>query len=280
MGAITMKPNRPSSLMNPLTFSVVALGLIAIFLIVMTPSLYRSGQTFFIAAPEPDDALDKLLTRHEQNMQTDVDRFNGRSFFYTPPIQRKPPPPPPPPPPRPVEEEKPPPPPPEPTFPANYTGPTLVAILGSEAWFKEQASDGDPLTRLNIGDAHDDIDVLATDPPRGITVKYRGGGPYDVALIDMEVTPFSDQPVELVVPRGILEDVDPEDQPQDERTLEEQCERDWRISIARLSFTNEYEPEVAIRNCIDLIRHIFPILTARKLWSTSMSYSIPASFIW
>ena len=92
-----MKSNRTNSLMNPMTCSVVALGLILLFLIFRTPNLYRSGQTIFLGSPEPDDSLDKLLTRHEQNMQTDVDRFNGRSFFYTPPIVRKPPPPPPPP---------------------------------------------------------------------------------------------------------------------------------------------------------------------------------------
>tara|TARA_Y100000589_G_scaffold331500_2_gene385327 strand:- start:3199 stop:4203 length:1005 start_codon:yes stop_codon:yes gene_type:complete len=247
-----MKSNRTSSLMNPMTFSVVALGLILLFLIFMTPNLYRSGQTIFLGSPEPDDSLDKLLARHEQNMQTDVDRFNGRSFFYTPPIVRKPPPPPPPPPPRPVEEEKPPPPPPEPSFPPNYTGPKLVAILGAEAWFKQQTPDGDPLTRLNIGDSHDDIDVLATDPPRGITVKYRGGGPYDVSLINMELTPFSDRVVELEMPRGILEDVPADEEVVEDLPEAEQCERAWRMSIARLGFTNEYEPVVAIDKRVEI----------------------------
>ena len=249
-----MKSNRSNSLMNPMTFSVVALGLIVLFLIFMTPNLYRSGQTIFLGAPEPDDSLDKLLTRHEQNMQTDVERFNGRSFFYTPPIVRKPPPPAPPPPPRPVEEEKPPPPPPEPSFPSNYTGPKLVAILGAEAWFKQQTSDGDPLTRLNVGDSHDDIDVLATDPPRGITVKYRGGGPYDVSLINMDLTPFSEEAIELRMPRGILEDVLPEDEVEEGLSEEQQCERAWRTSIARLGFTNEYEPAIAIGKRIEIYR--------------------------
>ncbi|MAA52085.1 MAG: hypothetical protein CMJ41_03455, partial [Phycisphaerae bacterium] len=92
-----MKSNRSNSLVNPMTFSVGALGVIVLFLIFMTPNLYRSGQTIFLDDPKSDDSLDKLLARHEQNMQTDVDRFNGRSFFYTPPIVRKPPPPAPPP---------------------------------------------------------------------------------------------------------------------------------------------------------------------------------------
>lgn len=250
-----MKQNRQSSLMNPLTFSIAALAIIVIFLVVMTPSLYRSGQTVFIAAPESDDAMDKLLARHEQNMLTDVDRFNGRSFFYTPPIQRKPPPPPPPPPPRPVEEEeKPPPPPPEPTFPPNYTGPKLVAILGSEAWFKEASPDGDPLTRLNIGDPHDDIDVLATDPPRGITVKYRGGGPYEVDLINMESTPFVESPRAVEVARGILEDVDPDADPAIELPADQQCEIEWRRSNSELGWLSTYEPAIALAKRIEIYR--------------------------
>lgn len=207
MGAITMKNNPNTSMLTPLNISIGALALIVIFLVVMTPSLYRSGSTILVGAPEPDDSMDKLLARHQTNMGTDVERFTGRSFFYTPEIKRKPPPPPPPPPPKTEEDDKPPPPPPPPKFPPNYTGPKLVAILGDEAWFKKQATDGDPLTRLKIGETHDDIDVVSTDPPRGITVNYQGGGPYEVALIDMDSTPFADMPEEIRMPTGVLEDV-------------------------------------------------------------------------
>lgn len=207
MGAIAMKPNRNTSMLNPLNFSIAALALIVIFLVVMTPGLYRSGSTIMLGSPEPNDSMDKLLARHQSNMETDVDRFNGRSFFYTPDIKRKPPPPPPPPPPKTEKEDKPPPPPPPPRYPPNYTGPKLVAILGDEAWFKEKASDGDPLTRLKIGDSHDDINVVSTNPPRGITVNYQGGGPYEVALIDMDSTPFADMPPSIKMPDGVLEDI-------------------------------------------------------------------------
>ena len=207
MGAIAMKPNRNTSMLNPLNFSIAALALIVIFLVIMTPSLYRSGSTIMLGSPEPNDSMDKLLARHQSNMETDVDRFNGRSFFYTPDIKRKPPPPPPPPPPKTEEEEAPPPPPPPPRFPPNYTGPKLVAILGDEAWFKEKASDGDPLTRLTIGEPHEDINVVSTNPPRGITVNYQGGGPYEVALIDMDSSPFADMPSSIKMPDGVLEDV-------------------------------------------------------------------------
>ncbi|MDG1898820.1 MAG: hypothetical protein P8I74_03040 [Phycisphaerales bacterium] len=249
-----MKNNRTNSALNPLTVSIGAIAIIVIFLIMMTPSLYRSGSTVLIAAPESDDSMEKLMARHEANSTTDVERFNGRSLFFTPPINRKPPPPPPPAPPKVEVEEKPPPPPPPPSFPPNYTGPELVAILGEEAWFKERSSDNDPLTRLGIGDDHEDIDVLATDPPRGITVNYQGGGPYEVAFIDMESTPFSANATTIDMPRGILEDV-ADDAGLDETPplgTAEACERFWRRSNAELGFLNQYEPMVAVQKRIDV----------------------------
>ncbi len=249
-----MKSNQTNSALNPLTVSIGAIAVIAIFLIIMTPSLYRSGSTVLIGAPESDDSMQKLMARHEANSTTDVERFNGRSLFFTPPITRKPPPPPPPAPPKVEVEEKAPPPPPPPSFPATYTGPTLVAILGTEAWFKERSSDKDPLTRLGIGDSHEDIDVLATDPPRGITVTYQGGGPYEVDLIDMESTPFSADATSIAMPRGILEDVVDDGEQTETAHTDQQCEKFWRRSNAELGFLNQYEPMVAVQKRIDIYR--------------------------
>lgn len=206
MGEVTMKLNDPRSLRGPLGISLAALVVIVLFLVFWMPSLYGSGATVFTGGPEKDDSLTKLVAMHDTNMQTDVDRFNGRSFFYEPPVYRKPPPPPPPKPvvvepPKPVE-------PPKKTYPSTYTGPKLIAIIGNEAWFREKSSDMDPKTRVSVGESHDDIELISTNPPSGIQLKYRGGGPYDVQLFDMDATPFDDQPLRLQMPSGILQDVD------------------------------------------------------------------------
>lgn len=212
MGTNTMSMSRESTLRGPLGISLLALVVIGVFLVVMMPPLYRSTSTIFSSGTEGTGSLDNLIVAHAGNMDTDIERFNGRSFFYLPPVKRRPPPPPPPPP---VVAEPPPPaPPPPPTFPPNYTGPKLIAILGDEAWFRKTSNlkygVEDPKTRIRIGELIHGIELLATDPPRGIEVKYNDGGPYEVSLIDMDTSPFSSASPQTT-PSGILEDINDTD---------------------------------------------------------------------
>ena len=214
MGENTMNTSKQSSLRGPLGISLLALLIIGVFLVAMMPAIYRSASTVFTSGTDEAGSIDNLIVAHSGNMDTDLDRFNGRSFFYLPPIKRRPAPPPPPPPPPVVTEPVEPPPPPPPTYPPNYTGPKLIAILGDEAWFRKPSSlkfgVEDPKTRIRVGETMHGIELLSTNPPRGIEVKYNDGGPYEVPLIDMDSDPFS-KDIDTSVPRGILEDIDQED---------------------------------------------------------------------
>ena len=205
-----MSQQNQSALRGPLGASLAALAIIAIFLLVMMPSVYRSAWTMFSDDEDQSENMDQLIAAHDRNMETDIDRFNGRSLFYLPPVKRRPPPPPPP---KPVDDSPPPPPPPppKPIFPANYTGPALIAILGDEAWFRKNSTELDPTTRIKTGCAQHGIEVISTNAPRSIRVMYNGGGPYEVELIDLDVDPFQSAAA-LNMPRGVLESSEtPED---------------------------------------------------------------------
>jgi hypothetical protein len=202
-----MSQQNRSILRGPLGASLAALAIIAIFLLVMMPGVYRSTWTMFSGGEGQSEDMDQLIAAHDRNMETDVDRFNGRSLFYLPPVKRRPPPPPPP---KPIDDTPPPPPPPppKPTFPANYTGPALIAILGDEAWFRKNSTDLDPTTRIKAGCVQHGIEVISTNAPRSIRVMYQGGGPYEVELIDLDVDPFRSAAA-LNMPRGVLESSEP-----------------------------------------------------------------------
>jgi hypothetical protein len=204
-----MNSNDRSILRGPLGASLAALCVIILFLLVMMPGLYRSTFTVFQPGANNDESVELLIAAHERNMETDVDRFNGRSFFYLPRPKPKPRPTPPPPPPPAPEPDPEPRPDPVPTYPATYTGPKLIAILGDQAWFRKSSSPLDPTTRIRIGETQHGIEVLSTNAPRGIQVKYNNGGPYDVELIDMDADPFAEA-VDYPMPRGVLEDVEAE----------------------------------------------------------------------
>lgn len=203
MGAGKMNQQNRSALRGPLGASLGALAIIVLFLLIMMPGVYRSTLTVFSGSGDQSDDMNNLIAAHERNMETDVDRFNGRSLFYLPPVKRRPPPPPPP---KPVDDTPPPPPPPppKPSYPANYTGPKLIAILGDEAWFRKNSTDLDPTTRIKAGCVQHGIEVISTNAPRSVRVMYNQGGPYEVELIDLDVDPFKNSAA-LNMPRGVLE---------------------------------------------------------------------------
>jgi len=100
--------------------------------------------------------------------QLALDRFKGRSLFFTPP--------PPPPEPEPIvdaEPEDPGPPP----LPTRYGGPALIAMVNGAAWF----ADG---RRLAVGDDPDaGLAVLSLSPPWSARVRWQGAE-FDVGLFD------------------------------------------------------------------------------------------------
>tara|TARA_B100001059_G_scaffold79515_1_gene77336 strand:- start:24101 stop:25204 length:1104 start_codon:yes stop_codon:yes gene_type:complete len=189
--------NSKNPLMSPLGLSILAILMILIVLAAELPALVSStGTAIFSSVPEKDTTAD-LIEQHKKVMETDRDRFNGRSFFFTPPSPPRPKPkvdkpavaaPPPPPPPPKVDTT-----PPKPTYPKNYTGPNLEAIVGPTAFFRPSSG---KLIIVNVGDTKQDIEVLGTNAPRSIEVKYKGGGPYTVDLFEMSEPDFLNQEID------------------------------------------------------------------------------------
>ena len=184
-------------LMTPLGLSLIAILMILIVLAAELPALVSStGNAIFSSVPDTDSNK-MLLDQHKQAMATDRDRFNGRSFFFMPPAPPKPKPkveekpktaPPPPPPPPKVDRT-----PPKPTYPKNYTGPNLEAIVGPTAFFRPSSG---KLIIVNVGETNQDIELLGTNPPRSIEVKYKKGGPYTVKLFEMAEPEFLNKEID------------------------------------------------------------------------------------
>lgn len=123
--------------------------------------------------------LTQYLAVHDTDLVQYQQRFNGRSVFF------KPIPPRPDPPPRaaPVKIVKAPEgPPPPPPIPEQYTGPSIVFVLGNEVRFT------DGLT-LSVGEEDQGVKVLSCDPPWTVRLAY-AGGEYDIVLLDRSLTGF------------------------------------------------------------------------------------------
>ena len=135
---------------------------------------------------EPQEVLAKLLKEHDTEVSTYQARFNGRSLFFKPPAPA--PRPRPVPPPR-DEEIIPPPPRPPSTV---YTGPSVVAILGDEVWFRSPR-DGVSSLRIQVGDQQEGITVLAANAPWSVRLGYERGE-YDIELFARTFPGLLDSP--------------------------------------------------------------------------------------
>ncbi len=120
-------PAKPDRLLIASAGSIVlAVVVVAVQLPAVLAAVFGSG----MGKDQPQEVLAKLMDEHDTEMSTYQARFNGRSLFFKPPAPAPPPRPVPPPP-----DEDPPPPPPPPASTV-YTGPSVVAILGDEVWFR------------------------------------------------------------------------------------------------------------------------------------------------
>ncbi len=144
-----------------------------------------------------DDAAsgsNRLIEKHHEYAELDIERFNGRSAFFKPIRIVKHVPPPPPPPPKPEDEiipevRDPGPPPP----PATYTGPKLIAIIGEEAWFRGIGSGPDAVIRIKVGEAKDGLKVVKTLEPALVSVEHRNGK-YELDLFSAHEDFFREEP--------------------------------------------------------------------------------------
>ncbi|MCZ6852117.1 MAG: hypothetical protein O7F17_10800 [Planctomycetota bacterium] len=146
--------------------------------------------------------LSQYLAVHDTDLVQYQQRFNGRSVFFKPipprPKLR--------PPPAPVEIVKAPPePPPPPPIPEEYTGPSIVFVLGNEVWFT------DGLT-LSVGEEDQGVKVLSCDPPWTVRLAH-AGGEYDVVLLERSFPGFETASREPQPTPGIVRVAEPDLKP-------------------------------------------------------------------
>ncbi|MHC5023767.1 MAG: hypothetical protein ACYTGG_07635 [Planctomycetota bacterium] len=172
-----------SALTGPLIWSALAVATCLVMLLV--GALQILGATFAsgVSEEKPSEFLAGLEQDHQSSVETDRNRVDGRNLFY--PTRKTPtaaaPPPPPPPPPDDDEPEIVAPP--EPTAPASYQGPSIMAVVGESVWFNPVRS-GEKLLIVNTGETKEGVTVLTTNPPWSARVGYQGGE-YDVDLLLM-----------------------------------------------------------------------------------------------
>lgn len=173
----------------PLITSIAAIGIIVLIAGTMLPPLFAATFGSSASGQDPSEQIAMHIDRHNQ-LRTEYEaRFNGRSVFFRPQ--------PPPPPPRVVERprEEPTPrrdptprePPPEPGPPETYQGPPVSIVLGDQVMFQGGSARG-PGTWIGVGEEKIGIEVLATNAPRSVTVRYQRGE-YEVPVFD-SATPF------------------------------------------------------------------------------------------
>lgn len=165
---------------GPLAWSLLFIGATVIMIASTLPVLLAAAFAPAGEAATITEEVATLMERHDADLATYRERFNGRSVFFKP---KQPPPPrreraPAPPQPKPKPEDSgPPPPPPDPERPP-YGGPAAKAVMADMVWFT-----GD--IRLRVGDDPvNGLTLLSTeDAPWTVKVEHRGWD-YDIPIFD------------------------------------------------------------------------------------------------
>ncbi len=187
--------------MGQLTNTRTLIGLVAIAiaigsLLLTLPSLASAIFATGLNNESDKNELSALLTNHEKDLNTYLDRFEGRSLFFKPlPYPKK----------LPktvytpkVEETAPEPLPP----PRTYTGPKVTGVVGDVVWFKDKL-------KIRVGEESKGVKVLQNNAPWTVKLGH-AGGEYDVPIFSERLTDsdeFSD-PLKLKSTPGIIYDND------------------------------------------------------------------------
>ena len=140
-----------------LTAIALAIGSLLITLPSLASAIFASSFT----SQSGQGNLSALLTNHEEDLDTYLDRFEGRSLFfrptpYPPPAQpRKE---------TPKEDVKPP----KLGPPPTYTGPKVIGAFGSEVWFKDNL-------KIPVGEEKNRVKVLQINAPWTVKLGHAGG---------------------------------------------------------------------------------------------------------
>lgn len=191
---------------GPLGWSILSIFVLAVLAVIgisslLAPLLGKSSEDAKTSATAPE------LEKYAQFVAMDIDRFNGRSAFFKPirivvPLPPAPPPPvrnDPPDVPTAIVDSGPPPP------PQNYMGPTLIAIIGEEAWFRGSGTGPDAVLRIKIGEEKEGLKLVSTLAPSDVIVEHRNGE-YPINLFESNESFFLEEAPEHT-PDDFIEEV-------------------------------------------------------------------------
>jgi len=145
---------------------IAGVAAVAIIGVVALAGVWRVASALLTPSADAgaEKAFDNLLVMHDEGLATSRKRFDGRSAFFAPtpppsPVVQAPPPPP--------VSLPPAPPPGPPPPPAEYSGPKIIACIGSLVLF----ADG---SRVSTGEETGGVRVVATNPPFHVTLHHLG----------------------------------------------------------------------------------------------------------
>ncbi|MCZ6836325.1 MAG: hypothetical protein O7G85_11170 [Planctomycetota bacterium] len=226
--------------LNPsLAWSLASVALIALMLFYTLPSVMAAA-----FSSNPDElqvatTLEGHLETHREALTLYQDRFNGRSVFFKPlktPTRTKP---------RPTHKapepivDQNPTPPKEDPIPKQYTGPSVMAILGDEVWFVNPQRNSSPL-RIRLGEEQSGIKILEVNAPWSVKVGYQRGE-FKVSLFEVKefLADASEAPAatKVDVPQGLIESSKPE--------REQDSDQDSNVRSDKNQSGVEQDPDLA-----------------------------------
>lgn len=184
------------------TRTLIGLATIALAigsLLLTVPSLASAIFASSLNSQSGQDNLNALLTSHEEDLDTYLNRFEGRSLFFRPSpyaVKAKNI--------KPKTETK--------TVdpkqsgpPSTYIGPKVTGVYGNEVWFKDNL-------KILIGEENDGVTVLQINAPWTVKLAHKGGE-YDVSIFSDRLTNSDEfsNPLKLKSMPGIIYDDDPAD---------------------------------------------------------------------
>lgn len=182
-----------------LLVGLVSVALAIGSLLLTVPSLASAIFASSLDSQSDRDNLSAFLTSHEEDLDSYLNRFEGRSLFFRPPpypVKTKY-----------VEPEKeiehvdpikagPPP---------TYTGPKVIGAYGIVVWFKDNL-------KIPVGEESDGVKVLQINAPWTVKLKH-DGGEYVVPIFSDRLNEGSgfSTPLNLKSTPGITYEEDPEE---------------------------------------------------------------------
>lgn len=167
-------------------------------LLLTVPSLASAIFAASLNSQDHQDNLSAFLTNHEEDLDTYLDRFEGRSLFFKPL-----------PPPRPVPKRTITPESVEPIGPSGppstYGGPKVIGVYGIVVWFKDNL-------KIPVGEEKGGVKVLQINAPWTVKLGH-AGGEYDVPIFSNRLTDSDEfsSPLKLKSIPGIIYEEDPAD---------------------------------------------------------------------